>query len=44
MPGLGFGLYIAYRLAKLAGGELSYETTEGSGTTFHLELPILENS
>lgn len=37
--GLGMGLFIAYHLAKLNGGELLFECVEGKGTTFILKVP-----
>ncbi len=37
--GLGMGLFIAYHLAKLNGGELLFESVEGKGTTFYLKVP-----
>jgi len=37
--GSGLGLYIAYHLAKLNGGELSFESVDGIGSTFYLKVP-----
>ncbi|MDP1677081.1 MAG: ATP-binding protein [Bacteroidota bacterium] len=37
--GSGLGLFIAYHLAKLNGGELSFESVEGKGSTFYLKVP-----
>ncbi len=36
---LGLGLPIAHGIIARAGGTLSYETTEGVGSTFRVELP-----
>lgn len=36
---LGLGLPIAHGIVARAGGTLAYETTEGVGTTFRVELP-----
>jgi protein-histidine pros-kinase len=36
--GIGIGLYISRRLAQLIGGELSFESEPGTGSTFVLEL------
>jgi two-component system sensor histidine kinase VicK len=35
----GIGLYVCHKLARLLGGNLSFESEEGQGTTFVLELP-----
>ncbi len=37
--GSGLGLFIAFHLAKLNGGELSFESIEGKGSTFYLKVP-----
>ncbi len=40
--GTGLGLSIAYGLVRQHGGDVWVESELGQGTTFHLELPILE--
>ncbi|MGZ6142150.1 MAG: sensor histidine kinase [Myxococcales bacterium] len=37
--GLGLGLYIVAQIAAAHGGSVSAESSEGSGTTFTLQLP-----
>ncbi len=39
-PGLGLGLYIARGLTELQGGQLGFETEEGTGSTFYFSLPV----
>ncbi|MBX3066583.1 MAG: PAS domain S-box protein [Anaerolineae bacterium] len=41
--GAGLGLYIARRIIELHQGTISVESSEGSGSTFRLSLPILNN-
>jgi two-component system, sensor histidine kinase and response regulator len=41
--GHGLGLYIASALAQLHGGTIRVESTEGSGSTFQLLLPVAAN-
>ncbi|MBP6012889.1 MAG: PAS domain S-box protein [Alphaproteobacteria bacterium] len=38
--GSGLGLAIARSIVVHLGGEISFETKEGAGTTFHVELPL----
>ena len=40
--GLGIGLWLAHRLARLHGGSLTVESERGVGTQFTLTLPGLE--
>jgi len=36
----GFGLWMAYWLVQLAGGSISYDEHEGSGTTIRVRVPL----
>jgi signal transduction histidine kinase len=38
-PGLGLGLAIVRRLVNLHGGEVTFDTTPGRGTTVSVRLP-----
>ncbi len=39
--GTGLGLSLSYDIIKAHGGELNVETKEGEGSTFIIDLPIL---
>ncbi|SEF86428.1 sensor histidine kinase, partial [Algoriphagus boritolerans] len=38
--GTGLGLSLSYDIVKAHGGDISLESQEGLGTTFHITLPI----
>jgi PAS domain S-box-containing protein len=40
--GMGLGLFGARRAIRAQGGEISFESTPGIGTTFHIRLPLAE--
>ena len=40
--GLGLGLAITANILKSAGGDISFKTKEGRGTTFMVSLPIIQ--
>lgn len=39
-PGLGLGLYLAHRIARAHGGDLTVQSAPGAGACFRLELPV----
>ena len=39
-PGLGLGLALAQKLAKVMGGRILVESQPGAGSTFTLEIPV----
>ncbi len=41
--GMGLGLAIVKNVITLSGGTISYQSTEGKGTTFRITLPLSEN-
>ena len=38
--GMGLGLAISKRIVEGSGGEISFDTTPGRGTTFEISLPL----
>lgn len=42
--GTGLGLAIAKEIVERHGGRLSFETAAGEGSTFHIDLPALDNA
>jgi signal transduction histidine kinase len=42
VEGNGFGLYVAKGAIESQGGRMWFESEEGKGTTFHVELPLKE--
>jgi PAS domain S-box-containing protein len=42
--GTGLGLATSYGIIKENGGDLRVDSTPGKGTTFHIELPVIEPS
>ena len=39
-PGIGLGLAISRRLARVMGGEITVDSEAGRGSVFHLRLPL----
>lgn len=42
ISGMGLGLFIVREIMHLHKGEVSVESVEGEGSSFHLKLPLLE--
>jgi two-component system cell cycle sensor histidine kinase/response regulator CckA len=42
--GTGLGLATSYGIIKENGGDLRVDSTPGKGTTFHIELPVIEQT
>ena len=40
--GTGLGLAISYNLCKIMGGNLSFDSVYGEGSTFYMEIPYVE--
>lgn len=38
--GTGLGLSLSYDIIKMHGGDLTFNTTEGEGTEFTINIPI----
>jgi signal transduction histidine kinase len=41
--GNGFGLYVAKGAVEAQGGTIGFTSTEGKGTTFYVDLPVIRN-
>jgi signal transduction histidine kinase len=44
IEGTGIGLYVAKEIITLHGGDVVVESIEGKGSTFTINLPLLEHS
>jgi two-component system, NtrC family, nitrogen regulation sensor histidine kinase NtrY len=40
--GMGLGLAISKKIVEQLGGQIAYQTKVGEGTTFTIELPVLQ--
>ena len=40
--GTGIGLTLVYKIIRGMGGDISVNSRQGSGTTFHITLPRME--
>jgi signal transduction histidine kinase len=40
VPGAGLGLFVARRIVEAHGGEIAIESTQGTGSTFTVRLPV----
>ena len=40
--GSGLGLYITRHIVNTCGGRLSFDSTPGAGSTFHMDIPLLQ--
>jgi signal transduction histidine kinase len=42
--GTGLGLNISQSLVNMQGGRIWFESSPGSGSTFHITIPVAENA
>jgi nitrogen fixation/metabolism regulation signal transduction histidine kinase len=42
--GMGLGLAISKRIVELFGGNIDFQSVEGKGTTFFVQLPLMETT
>jgi len=43
-PGIGLGLFVAKRIVKAHGGDISIESSPGAGATFRIRLPVTRSA